>query len=55
MAVPDYQSVMLPLLRFASEKKDEISTREAIEVLSKEYGLTDEDIKELTTVQLTFE
>ena len=47
MAVPDYQSLMLPLLRFAGEKKDETSTGEAIEVLAKEFGLTDEDLKEL--------
>ena len=47
MAVPDYQSVMLPLLRFAGEKKDETSTGEAVEVLAKEFGLTDEDLKEM--------
>ena len=56
MAIPDYQSVMLPLLRFASEKKDEISTGEAVEVLSKEFGLTDEELRELlpSGVQSTF-
>lgn len=47
MAVPDYQSLMLPLLRFAKEKKDEISTGEAVEVLAKELKLTDEDMKEM--------
>ena len=47
MAVPDYQSLMLPLLRFAGGKKDEISTGEAVEVLAKELGLTDEDLKEM--------
>jgi restriction system protein len=47
MAVPDYQSLMLPLLRFAGEKKDETSTGEAVEVLTKEFGLTDEDLKEM--------
>ncbi|HCZ10984.1 MAG TPA: restriction endonuclease [Nitrospiraceae bacterium] len=47
MAVPDYQSLMLPLLRFAGEKKEETSTGEAVEVLSKELGLTDDDLKEL--------
>lgn len=31
MSVPDYQSLMLPLLQFASEKKGEISTGEAVE------------------------
>lgn len=56
MAIPDYQSVMLPLLRFSAEKKDETSTGEAVEVLSKEFGLTDEDLKELlpSGIQSTF-
>ena len=56
MAIPDYQSVMLPLLRFAAEKKDEISTGEAVEVLSKEFDLTDEDLKALlpSGFQFTF-
>jgi restriction system protein len=56
MAIPDYQSVMLPLLRFAAEKKDETSTGEAVEVLSKEFGLTDEDLRELlpSGIQYTF-
>jgi len=47
MSVPDYQSLMLPLLRFAREKKDESTTGEAVEVLAIELGLTDEDLKEM--------
>jgi restriction system protein len=56
MAIPDYQSVMLPLLRFAAEKKDETSTGEVVEILSKEFGLTDEDLRELlpSGIQSTF-
>ena len=56
MAVPDYQSVMLPLLRFAGEKNDETSTGEAVEVIAKEFGLTDEDLKEMlpSGIQSTF-
>lgn len=56
MAVPDYQSVMLPLLRFAGEKNDETSTGEAVEVLAKEFGLTGEDLKEMlpSGIQSTF-
>jgi len=56
MAVPDYQTVMLPLLRFAGEKNDETSTGEAVEVLAKEFGLTDEDLKEMlpSGIQSTF-
>ena len=56
MAVPDYQSLMLPLLRFAGEKKGETSTGEAVEVLAKELGLNDEDLKEMlpSGIQSTF-
>jgi restriction system protein len=56
MAVPDYQSVMLPLLRFAGEKNDETSTGEAVETLSKEFRLTDEELKEMlpSGIQSTF-
>lgn len=56
MAVPDYQSLMLPLLRFAGEKKDETPTGEAVEVLAKELSLTDEDLKEMlpSGIQSTF-
>jgi restriction system protein len=56
MAVPDYQSLMLPLLRFAGEKKDETSTGEAAAVLAKELGLTDEDLKNMlpSGIQFTF-
>ena len=38
---------MLPLLRFAGEKKDLASTGEAVEVLAKELALTDDDLKEM--------
>ena len=54
MAVPDYQSLMLPLLRFAGEKKDETSTGEAVEVLAKELNLTDEDLKEMLPSGIQF-
>lgn len=46
MAVPDYQSLMLPLLQFAARKETEISTSEAVEVLAKELGLTEDDLRE---------
>ena len=56
MPVPDYQSVMLPLLRFTGEKKDETSTGEAVEVLAREFGLKDEDLREMlpSGIQSTF-
>ena len=56
MAVPDYQSVMLPLLKFAEERKTEISTDDAVEVLATRLGLTESDLKEMlpSGVQHTF-
>ena len=33
MAIPDYQSVMLPLLRYAADEQEH-SVREAIEALA---------------------
>lgn len=46
MAIPDYQSIMLPLLRFAMNG-NEHSLREAIESLSEQFGLTDVEKNEL--------
>ena len=46
MPIPDYQSVMLPLLRFAADG-NEHSLREAIEGLTEKFGLTDTERKEL--------
>jgi len=56
MAVPDYQSVMLPLLKFAEERKTEISTDEAVEALATSLGLTEDDLKEMlpSGLQRTF-
>jgi restriction system protein len=56
MAVPDYQSVMLPLLQFAAQKETETSTSEAVEALAKELSLTEDDLKEMlpSGIQTTF-
>lgn len=56
MAVPDYQSLMLPLLQFAARKGIEISTSEAVEALATELGLTEDDLKEMlpSGIQSTF-
>ena len=43
MAIPDFQTVMLPLLKFCADKCEH-SLREAVEVLSKELNLTVEDL-----------
>ncbi len=36
MAIPDFQSILLPLLRFSGDKKEH-SMREAIRVLGTEF------------------
>lgn len=46
MPIPDYQSLMLPLLRFASDGNDH-TTREAVEVLANEFQLTSAERSEL--------
>lgn len=46
MAIPDYQSLMLPLLRFAADG-NEHSVREAIECLSEQFALSDAERTEL--------
>ena len=57
MAVPDYQSVMLPLLSFAASRNDEISTGEAVEALASQLGLAEDDLKQMlpSGIQATFE
>jgi restriction system protein len=45
MAVPDYQTLMLPLLRVASDK-GEHTLREAVEDLAKAFRLSDQDRRE---------
>lgn len=44
--IPDYQSIMLPLLKFASDEREH-HIHEAVEYLSEEFGLTEEEKKEL--------
>jgi restriction system protein len=46
MAIPDYQSIMLPLLKYSSDG-EEHSLRETIEVLADEFRLSDDEKKEL--------
>lgn len=47
MAVPDYQSLMLPLLEFTNNKKSETSVGEAIEILADKLQLSENDLKEM--------
>ena len=44
MTIPDYQSIMLPFLKFASDS-EEHSLRDAINSLSGKFELTDEERK----------
>ncbi len=46
MAIPDYQTIMLPLLKFAADK-EEHSLRESMDSLAQEFHLTKDERKEL--------
>lgn len=46
MAIPDYQTIMLPLLKFAGDKQEH-SLREAINYLASEFNLNEEEMNEL--------
>lgn len=46
MPIPDYQSIMLPLLKFAGDGQEH-SLRETIEALADQFGLSGEERNEL--------
>ena len=46
MAIPDYQTIMLPLLVYLSNEQEH-KTREAVEYLSNQFNLTKEEREEL--------
>jgi len=46
MPIPDYQSIMLPLLKFAGDKKEH-SIREAIEHIADIFNLSEEERRQL--------
>ena len=46
MAIPDYQQIMLPLLKFAGDKKEH-TISEVNEHISKFFNLTEKEKKEL--------
>src|SRR5215831_746044 len=46
MAIPDYQGLMLPLLKLAGDG-NEHSMNEAIEMLAQQFGLTEDERNEM--------
>ena len=46
MTIPDYQTVMLPLLKYAADRKDH-SLREAVDSLAEQFKLSEEEKKEM--------
>ena len=46
MAIPDYQTVMLPLLEHLGDKEEK-TTRETLDALANKFNLTEEEKKEL--------
>jgi len=46
MAIPDYQTIMLPLLKFAGDNQEH-SLRDAVDSLAGEFELYEEELKEM--------
>ncbi len=46
MPIPDFQSIMLPLLKFCADGQEH-TNRQAIDALSQEFGLTEDEQKQL--------
>ena len=46
MAIPDYESIMLPLLKFAGDRQVH-SLWQAIDVLASQFNLTQEEQRQL--------
>lgn len=47
MAIPDFQSFMLPLLKYLGQKGSEVSLKELLDAMAKELGLSEDDLHEL--------
>jgi restriction system protein len=46
MAIPDFQSLMLPLMRIATDRQTHLF-RDAVEVIAREFGLSEADRSEM--------
>lgn len=50
MPIPDYQSIMAPLLRLAGSKpQDDIAIKDAYTQLAREFRVTDEELEQQLT------
>lgn len=56
MPIPDYQTIMLPLLQFCGRAEDEISSRAAVEAMATQFNLSEPELRELlpSGTQTTF-
>jgi len=46
MAIPNFENIMLPLLKFLSDKKEH-AKKDAVEALAKEFNLSEEELNQL--------
>ncbi len=46
MAIPGFESTMLPLLKFLSDKKEH-PKNEVVDALAKQFKLTDDEIAQM--------
>lgn len=46
MAIPDYQSLMLPLLQ-ASERRDSLTLKESADLMAKKFSISDDERRQL--------
>ncbi len=53
MTIPDYKSIMLPLLEYADDGKEH-SLRKAVEVLANQFNLTEDERNELRGNNATY-
>ena len=50
MPVPDYQSLMLPLLQFVEDGKDH-TLAQAAEIIANKWGLSEEERKQIRRIK----
>jgi restriction system protein len=50
MAIPDFQLLLFPVLKIAGDRQEH-SLRETVEALAHQFGLTEEDRRELLPIR----